>query len=157
MKFKYIFLTVFVSILIITIYFFLKTEKISGIYQNVLYEERWGSECKSTIVLVDNPPVMKSNLVKLWAREKERILSQWMPLNKKCDYILFVNNKPEPPHDSEEIKYWMGDYQLCLKGEIDNCISKDERLFYIGLDKQIYGDRLAGELGNKTIYLSFVD
>ncbi|EBJ4738921.1 hypothetical protein DVH94_22515, partial [Salmonella enterica] len=74
MKFKYIFLTVFVSILIITIYFFLKTEKISGIYQNVLYEERWGSECKSTIVLVDNPPVMKSNLVKLWEREKERIL-----------------------------------------------------------------------------------
>lgn len=48
MKFKYIFLTVFVSILIITIYFFLKTEKISGIYQNVLYEERWGSECKWT-------------------------------------------------------------------------------------------------------------
>lgn len=157
MKFKYIFSILIFSALIIAIYFFSKPEKISGIYQNVSYEERWSSVCKSTIVLVDNPPVMKSNLVKLWKRERERIFNQWNPLNNKCDYILFVNNKSEPPHDSEEIKYWIGDCQLCLKGEIDNCISKDERLFYIGIDKQIYGERLAGELGNKTLYLSFID
>ncbi|MCT9846342.1 hypothetical protein N7563_19970 [Leclercia adecarboxylata ATCC 23216 = NBRC 102595] len=157
MKFKFILFSVLAGVLIIAICFSIKLGKVSGIYQNISYEERWGSECKSTIVLVDNHPIMKENLVKLWERERERVLSQWEPLDNKCDYILFVNNKTEPPHDSEEIKYWIGDYQLCLKGKIDYCISKDERLFYIGIDKQIYGDRSAGEFGNKKLYISFVD
>lgn len=156
MNFKCIIFAGVAGFLTITI-FCLKPGKISGIYQNTFFEERWGRECQSTVVLVDNSPVTKNNLFKLWERERGRILNQWNPLNNKCDYILFINNKPEPPHDSEEIKYWIGDYQLCLKGETGNCISKDERLFYIGMDKQIYGDKSAGEFGNKKLYISFID
>lgn len=157
MKFKYIFLVIIIGVIISVIYLFLKPAKISGIYQDITYDKRWDSECKSTIVLVDNAPLTKSNLAKLWSREKTFILDKWKPFVNKCDYILFIKNKTEPPLDSEEVKYWVGDYQLCLKGKIDNCISKDERLFYIGIDKQIYGDRLIGEFGNKKLYLSFVD
>lgn len=71
MKFKFILFSVLAGVLIIAIYFSLKLGEVSGIYQNISYEERWGSECKSTIVLVENYPIMKENLVKLWERERE--------------------------------------------------------------------------------------
>ncbi|TDN54825.1 hypothetical protein EC843_101883 [Buttiauxella sp. JUb87] len=144
-------------ILFIIVCFLLRSGKVSYVYQDISYDAVWERECRSTIVLVDHVPLLKSGLRSLWKDEQNKILKKWNPLVDSCDYILFVKNKTELPHDKKELQYWIGDYQLCLKGIIGNCISKDDRLFYLGVDKIIYGGDVVGEINGGKIYMKFLD
>jgi hypothetical protein len=114
-------------------------------------------ECGYTIVLVDNALLTQAGLRKLWQREGSAIIDKWKPVTNDCDHILFVRNKLEHPHDSTELKYFEGDYQICLKGVFGKCISRDERLFYVGLDDWINRDGVVGKVGDKNLYIQFLD
>ncbi|WP_313109560.1 DUF943 family protein [Atlantibacter sp.] len=114
-------------------FFFFQSVKIDAIYQGEDYIKIINDKCRSTIILVSNAPITEKGRLDLWKREKENIMNR-IPLQKKCDTIYFVKNKPEPPVFSENTKYWQADEQLCFKGKSNGtCISNKNIFMSISL------------------------
>ncbi len=94
--------------------FYLRQGEINSIYQQTQYNDIWGKTCKSTVVVVDNAPLSRVSLKKMWFRFSEGIMRNWKPLDNDCDSILVIDNKLSTPYDQSELDYWMGDDYYCL-------------------------------------------
>ncbi|EOC1473726.1 hypothetical protein EHJ11_08965 [Cronobacter turicensis] len=138
--------------------FYLRQGGVSNIYQQSQYNDIWGKTCKSTVVVVDNAPLSRISLKRMWLRFSEGIINDWAPLNNYCDSILFIDNKLRTPYDKSELDYWMGDDYYCLKGKLNNdqCLPKESQIFVIQLRTSTEDDEKVGVVGDKNIYIHFI-
>ncbi|MDU4840638.1 MAG: hypothetical protein E6X49_05745 [Leclercia adecarboxylata] len=131
--------------------------EIAKIYQNIDYRANSAKICKSTVILVDNAPIMHNSQESVWFRNKNKIINEWQPLTKKCDDIVFVKNTPELARHEAELEFWIGENQVCLKGELggNQCIAKDDILYFISLGRTSPDDKVIDTINNKPIYIYF--
>ncbi|WP_075209400.1 DUF943 family protein [Klebsiella michiganensis] len=145
---------IFASIITL-IYFCFPSARIDAIYQGSDYVKPIDEYCKSTVILVSNAPITDRGRLSLWEQEKDNVMTT-MPLQKKCDSIYFVKNKPEPPLFSEDVKYWQADEQFCFKGEVNGaCISNKNIFMSISLFSLTTDGIYRDTYKDKTIYVSY--
>ena len=137
--------------------FYLRKGSVNKIYQHTEYSDIWQKDCRSTVVLVDNAPLSRYAQEKLQQKNSKEIIENWNPFTDECDDVLFVNNKIGRIKRSGDIKYWIADDAICLKGIIDGCISWDDRLFYVGFRKSILSSEITGGVNGRFIYIRFVN
>lgn len=131
--------------------------EIEKVYQNIDFRTNSVKKCKSTVILVNNAPILHNLQKKIWFRNKDKIINEWQPLTKKCDDIIFVKNTPKIVGDKAELDFWIGENELCLKGSLKDkqCIPKDDILFFIGLGKTTVDDEVIGDINGKPLYVYF--
>ncbi|WP_370973725.1 DUF943 family protein [Enterobacter wuhouensis] len=145
---------VFASIITL-IYFCFSSAKIDAIYKGGDYVKLNDGNCKSIVILVSNAPITDRGRLRLWEQEKDSIMTT-MPLQKKCDAIYFVKNKPEPPLFSEDVKYWQADDQFCFKGKMNGeCISNENIFMSVSLFSLTTDGIYRDTYKDKTIYVSY--
>jgi hypothetical protein len=106
--------------------------RIAGIYQGEDRMQVSDIKFKSTVVLVDNPPFTKEGIKKLWVKNNKFVLEGRNVMLGKYDKIVFIKNYLIRPYNSQELRYWEGDNQFCLRGSLgDKCLSKDDVFFVI--------------------------
>ncbi|MEN4930064.1 hypothetical protein ABEI22_13245 [Erwinia billingiae] len=106
--------------------------RIAGIYQSEDRMQVSDIKFKSTVVLIDNPPFTKEGIKKLWVKSNKFVLEGRNVMLEKYDKIVFIKNNLIRPYNSQELRYWEGDNQFCLRGSLgDKCLSKDDVFFVI--------------------------
>ncbi|WP_042818051.1 hypothetical protein [Yersinia wautersii] len=129
---------------------------VDAIYQSEDYDVNLRETCKYTVILISKPPFTKSGMRKLWLNNKEVITNKWHPLIKECDRIYFVKNSLERVHDSTELKYWVGDYQICLRGKfIDKCISNENIFLDVSFQDTFNKNKFTDKYDSKSIYVTY--
>lgn len=137
--------------------FSIRHGEIVKVYQNIDSRVNSVKKCKSTVILVDNAPVFHNSQEKIWFNNKDKIINEWQPLANKCDDIVFVKNTPEQAIDEAELDFWIGENQVCLRGELGGgqCIPKDDILYFISLGRTSPDDKVLDTINGKPIYIYF--
>ncbi|MCE9994148.1 hypothetical protein LZ633_19420, partial [Enterobacter asburiae] len=136
---------------------FIRCGEIVKVYQNIDFRVNATKKCKSTVILVDNTPLLHNSLESMWFRNKDKIISEWQQLTNKCDDVVFVKNAIEQASDESELDFWIGENQVCLNGKMGGgqCISKDNILFFISLERSNLNDRIIDKENDKPVYIYF--
>ncbi|MGA7509751.1 MAG: DUF943 family protein [Erwinia billingiae] len=128
--------------------------KVSAVYQSNYYDDFNDKECWSTIVLVDNPPFTKNGMLEFWRKEAPLLENKYKLLEKNCDKIYFGKNNFVKAISSQELKYWLGDNQICMKGEINGkCINNDDLFMSVSFDEASNDNQSVRIYNNKVIYI----
>ena len=128
--------------------------KLTAVYQGINYDASSQENYRSTVILVDNPPITKKSMLSLWNRYIATLKNKNELLQDEKDEVLFVKNKFTSAYSSQELKYWQGDNQICLKGIFKGkCINNNEIIMRVSFLPTISSEQITSLFQNKVIYI----
>lgn len=130
--------------------------RVSKIYQGVYYDSFRDKKCMIAVITVDNQPFTKKGVLKLWRKERKSLKEKGVLLENKCDEIFFAKNKFVRPYSSQELKYWMGDNQICMRGVVNGrCINNFDVFMSISFEKSFNENLVIDKYQGRDIYISY--